>query len=125
PGRALRGTLGPPLGEQLDRPVERERLDRLAAPKACIRLTVRDVAAEASLLHDDRATAGRVWTKFTQGRLRGTPRAPRLRLREHAERFVQRDREQLLLALERASLRSLADERPVPPVHRHDLVAVS
>src|SRR5581483_5088588 len=108
--RLLRGALRASLREQLDGPVDRQRLDRLAAAEARVRLAVGDVAAEASFLDDDRPAARGIRPEVTQRRLGRTPRPSRLRLCQHFERVVEGDREQLLLALERPRLRPLADE---------------
>ena len=78
------GRLRAPLGEELDRALERERLDVVAAPQARVRLAVGDVRAEAAVLDDDRLAADGVRAELAQRRRAPAAAAPLLRLRESA-----------------------------------------
>ena len=74
-------------------------------------------------LSDDRLPAHRVVAELRERR-RGGAAAALLRLGEQRERLVERDREQLLLGLERPRLLALLDVRPVAAVRGDDLLAV-
>ena len=90
-----------PVLEQLGRPLRADRLDRVGRPQAGIRLAVGHVRAEPALLEDDRLPADRVVAELLQRR-RGRSAAALFRLGELGQRLVEGDREQLLLAVERA-----------------------
>src|SRR5205814_8388078 len=93
--------------------------------QARVRLAVRRVWAVAPRLDDERLLRRRVRAELLQRRRRcGCSSAARLRLREQGERLVDRDREQLLLALEGTSLGAFLDIRPEAPVQRDDLFTV-
>src|SRR6478752_3602120 len=119
-GRAalLRGPRLAACLEQLGGPFRADRLDRIGRFEARVRLAVRDVGPEAALLEDDRLLADGVVAELLQGRRR-RPATALARLRELGERLLERDREHLLLAVERARLLALLDIRAVAAV-RHD-----
>src|SRR6185312_3687748 len=89
--------------EQLDGPFRGDRVDRIARPQARIGLAVGDVRAKAALLEHDRLLRDRILAQLLQRRRRGATTAL-ARLGELRERLLQRDREHLLLAVERARL---------------------
>src|SRR5207247_10730938 len=85
---------------------------------------VGDVGAETPLLHLDGLSAQRILTELPQRWLRCAAALALLRLREQRERLLERDLEQLLLALQRAGLLSFLDVRPEPAAPREDFLAV-
>src|SRR6476619_6106452 len=94
---------GAPLATSLEEfggPLGRDRLDRVAGPKARIRLAVRDVRPEPAFLQDDRLAARGIVSQLLQRRRR-RPAPTRARLRELRQRLVERDLEELLLAVQR------------------------
>src|SRR5690606_4441112 len=121
---AARRHLLAPLGEQLRRPLQGDRLDLVALAQARVRLPVGDVRAEPALLHDHRLLAERVVAQLPQRR-RGRRAAPALlRLREQLLGLLQRDREQFLFGVQRAAVAALLDVRAEPPVVRRHRLAV-
>src|SRR5712691_2200581 len=79
-GRLLRRAAGPPVGQELERPVERQLLGIVAAAKARVRLAVGHIRAEAARLDEDRLAAHRVGADLLQRRRRlaAAPPLPRL-----------------------------------------------
>src|SRR6478752_2889869 len=120
----LGGSLRAPLGKQLDRAVERDRLRVVALAQARVRLAVGDVWAEAAFLQDDLATPGGVGSDLPQRLCGGAAATPLPRLGEERKGVLEGGREQLLLGLERARLLPLLDVRPIPAVPRLDLLPV-
>src|SRR5580700_6650048 len=53
-------------GHQLDRPLEGQRLNVVAAPQAGIRLSVGDIRPETAVSNDDRLTADRVVAELAE-----------------------------------------------------------
>ena len=100
-----------PLGEQLERPLERQRLDVVAPAQARVRLAVGDVRPEAAVLDDERLAARRIGPELLERRLRRAAAAPLLRLREDRLRLGWREREELLLATRASGSRSPASRR--------------
>src|SRR4051794_33882302 len=124
-GRALllgRGPLAAVL-EELRGALRRDRLDRIPCSQARIRLAVRHIRAETPLLQDDRLLADRILAELLQ-RGRGRAAAALLRLGQLGEGLLERDREHLLLGLERARLLAALDVRPVTAVCDDHLLAV-
>src|SRR4051812_24150041 len=93
----------PPLTtvlEQLRGPLRGDRLDGIPCSQACVRLAVGHVRPEATLLQDDGLLPPGVLAALLERRGGGAA-APLLRLGELGERLLERDREHLLLGLER------------------------
>ena len=67
---------GPPLGQQLDRPLQRDRLGRVALAQRRVGLAVGDVRAEPAVPEHDRLAAGRVVAELAQRRGRGRAGRP-------------------------------------------------
>src|SRR4029453_15177110 len=90
------GTLGPPLGQELQGTLERQRLHRVRSADAGIRLAVRDVGPETAFLDHDRAFVGGILAELPE-RGPGLPPAPSgAGLSENRARLVERHGEQLL-----------------------------
>src|SRR5581483_5062536 len=105
-----------PVGQELDRAVERDPLGIVARAEARIRLPIRDIRPEAAGLDDDRLAGCRIVPDLLQ-RPRRLALPPALaRLREERQRLVERDREDLLLGLERPRFLALLHVGAVPPV---------
>src|SRR5690606_1711707 len=84
------------------------------AAKRGVGLAVGDVRAEPPILDDDGLVGERIGAELPQ-RCGRRPALPGLRRRQQRERLVQRDREDLFLALERPVVVTAADVRAVPP----------
>src|SRR3954452_2701622 len=113
----------PAGGEQLGGPLRRDRLHRAPGPQAGVRLPVRDVGPEPAFLEDDRLAADRVVAELLE-RGRGCAAAALARLGPPGERLLERDREELLLRVDRARLVALLDVGPVAAVRGDDFLAV-
>src|SRR5581483_5734251 len=124
PGRALlhRAALAARL-EQLRGPFGRDRFDRVSRTEARVRLSIGHVRAEPALLENDRLAARGVGAQLLERR-RCRPAAAAAWLRQLGESLFERDREELLLGVERAGLLPLADVGAVTAVRRLDLLAV-
>src|SRR3954451_14199686 len=96
----------PAVGQQLGGALGRDALDRIAGPERGVRLPVGHVGAEPALLEDDRLAADGIVPELLEGRRRFAA-AALARLGELEERLVERDREELLLALDRPRLLAL------------------
>ena len=95
----------------------------LPAPQRRVELAVGHVRAEPALLDHHRLLGDRVRAHLPQRR-GGGPALPGLGRGEQRQRLVQRDGEQLLLAVQRAEVVAALDVRAVPPVGRDDLRAL-
>src|SRR5690606_30449112 len=104
--RLLGGALGPLLGEQFEAALGGDLLDAVAGAQGRVGLPVGDVRAETAVLDHDRLLADGVGAQFLQRRLGGRP-TTLLGLGVDRQRLLQRDREQLLLGLERPGVRAL------------------
>ena len=104
-GRLLRRAAGPPVGEQLGRPLVGELLDRVALAQRRVGLAVGDVGAEPAVLDHHRLAGHRVVAELAQRRRGGRAAAALLGLGEDRGGLVQRDREQLLLGLDASASR--------------------
>src|SRR5690606_19174636 len=114
-----------PLGtlnrEQFNGPLKGQVLDAVTARNRRVGLTVSDVRAEAAILHLDRLAAHRIRFKFLE-RARGLAAAV-FGLCEQLQRAREVDREDRVLARERARVGALLDVGAVAAVLRRDLVA--
>ena len=108
------------LGEQLGRPLRRDLLEQIAAAQRRVRLAVGHVDAEPAVLGHDRTPAHRIVAELAQRRLRCPPAPVLPGLREQGERLVERDREELLLGVDRPVVLALAHERAVATVAGFD-----
>src|SRR5699024_3537107 len=105
-GRLLGRPLRALLGELLDRDLLGDLLDLLGRAQRDVRGAVGDVRAEAAVLDHDRLLAGGIRAELLERGLGGGP-APGLGLGVDLLRLLQGDREDLVLALERARVRAL------------------
>src|SRR5690606_28100613 len=119
----LRGAALAPLAQELRRAVGGDALDRVALAERRHRLSVAHVRAEAPFANRDRLAAHGIGAGRAQG-LDGAPLSALLGLREQLFGALERDREDLLLALEAARLLALLDVRPVAAVEREHRLSV-
>src|SRR5262245_2265583 len=114
-----RRTLGTLLGEQLERTLRAEPVRVLATRQARVGFAVSHVRPVPARPQHDRIARHRIRAELLGRRGRGGaagPTAATLRLGEQRECLRQRDREDRLLAGQRAGLRALLDVRPVATV---------
>ena len=123
PSRA-RGRLGvAPFGEQLAGPVQRDRLGRVAHAQGGVGLTVGHVETEAPGLDDHGSVGHRILAPLApRARRRASPAL--LGLGQQRESLGQVDREDLLLALERARLLAPGEVGAVAAVLGQDRFSV-
>src|SRR5689334_17496607 len=125
PARQALRALSAPFCEQLDRPFERDAVRRVATTEARVRLAVGHVGAEPSVADRDRLFTRRVGAEFLEwSATRGATPTTARRLGEKRLHLVECDREELLLALQRARLGSTLDVRAVAAVLGGDRFAV-
>ena len=101
-----------------------QRLDRLRTRNRNVRNTVGDVRAKAAVLHHNLLLADRVHAQLSQRRLSRRTTAL-LRLGVNLQRLLQRNREDLVLAANRAGVRALLQVRAKAAVLHGDLHALS
>ena len=120
----LRRAPRPPVGQQLGGPLDGDLLDRVAlAQGALVSPSVTYGPKRPSLTTIGLPETGSSPSSRSGGA--AAARRPRsLGWAKSAERLVERDREQLLLGLQRARVRALLDVRAVAAVLRGDLLAV-
>src|SRR5215468_8788113 len=99
PAARRRGSRGPALGQQFDRPLDRDRVHVVAPAQRGVGFPVGHVRAVRALLDHDREARGRVLPEFPQRRGGGTA-ATVLGLVEQFLGLGERDGEKLLLAIE-------------------------
>src|SRR5918996_4126790 len=110
--------------QQLGRPFGRDPLHRVPPAQARVRLAVGHVRPEAAVADHDLPPGRRILAQLAERPARGSSPAAARWLSEELLGLVQRDREELLLALERARLGAFLDIRAVAPVLRGHLLAV-
>ena len=101
-----------------------QRLNRLRTRNRNVRNTVGDVRAKAAVLHHDLLLADRVHAQLSQRRLNRRTTAL-LRLGVNLQRLLQRNREDLVLATNRAGVRALLQVRAKAAVLHGNLHALS
>src|SRR5699024_2350814 len=115
----LRRTLRPLLRQELEGPRRGDPLDGVILAQRRVRRAVRDIRAEAPVLPADRLLRLRIITQLLE-RSRRRLAAALLGLRVDLQRLVERDVEDLLLALQRPRVRPLLEVRAVATVLRGD-----